>query len=363
MKVVFVVNDATLGGAQTFLCNLASSWCVEDEIHLIVLLDKGPLSDRYDQAFATTTYLSVRRSVVSAVFSFRRALARIEPDVVHSHLLQADLLNNFFTPRRYRKFTTHHTTGVTKHDPLATRLIVKILALFGRRFEQQVLCDASCAEFLAHNRFRTRRVTTIENGIPLIEEPADSPQQNTFINVARFHPMKDHKNLLLAFERFLQIHPGWLLRCLGEGVTAVNPELAALLAEIEARSPEARNSISLEGANADPVREIAKSSALVISSAYGEAAPVVALEAASVAVPIISTRVGGAAALCESAALSAAPGDPAALAVAMGEFASLSADRRREVAKRTWKRVHATYDIRDTARRYRLLYESHGELL
>lgn len=357
MRILHIVNDATLGGAQTFIVQLASSWDKGDEVHLVVLLNEGPLSDQYHKKFASVHYLDVRsKGPFSAARVFRNILRDMQPDLVHSHLLQSDLVNLVLTPSRIRRVSTVHTTGMSSADPIASRLTGRLVGALSSRFSGVIACNSACYNYLRSEKYRTSTVV-ISNGIsPQPLSPSATPSR-TLISLARLHPMKDHASLLRAFVQAIQgSEEVWNLRCFGADVSYESPALQTVLADPLVRSAVDSGIIELNGPTLRSTEELKQSAALVISSSYGEASPMVAIEAASVGVPLISTRVGGAADLVLRDSLVAEPGDAASLARSITAFFQMSDDERRLLGRQTYERIEQDFDIDLTSAAYREYY-------
>lgn len=121
LRIVHVVNDAETGGAQTLIEALSSSPGDGDEHHILVLMGRGALSERLAASASTVTYAHLRRSSLSPLRAIRalRGLAReYDIDIVHSHLLQSDLVS-LFTFHHAARVTTLHTSGAHESRSLS----------------------------------------------------------------------------------------------------------------------------------------------------------------------------------------------------------------------------------------------------
>ena len=127
---------------------------------------------------------------------------------------------------------------------------------------------------------------------------------------ARFDPQKDHAGLARAFA--LGAPANAVLALAGAGCTHEN---AALLAMLAAAGVAGRT--LLLGPVQDMAGFHAGADLLAIGSAFGEALPMVGLEAVAAGLPIAATSLGACAELMLNLAHLAAPGDPAALGRAM----------------------------------------------
>jgi glycosyltransferase involved in cell wall biosynthesis len=163
--------------------------------------------------------------------------------------------------------------------------------------------------------------------------------------------MKDHHTLFSAYSQSELREMG--LRCAGMDVTTENPLIASALAGVR---PAARSNIELLGSVEDPQPLLREAAALVISSSYGEALPMAALEALAHGIPVVTTDVGDCAQAAVDPLLLVAPRDPAGLARAMRYLATAEqsvTDHLRSAAMTTAQR----FDIRNTVSAYARVYE------
>ncbi|MFC7493224.1 MULTISPECIES: glycosyltransferase [unclassified Nocardioides] len=357
MRIVHVINDATIGGAQTFVEGLAGNWDITgDELHLVVLRGADSLSARYSQAFVSVTYLDVAGNPLRAALTYRRVLRTLRPDVVHSHLLQSDLVSLLLTPRRARRISTVHTTGLSKADPVLSRAVARVVGRLSGGFVAAVACNETCLRYTGSMGYRAT-MHVIENGLPVPATTSYDPDSTMFLSLARLHPMKGHAILVRAFAEIADELPGWNLTCVGSGVTPDAGDLADVLEMPRVRQLMSEGRLRLEGPTLEPERYLEGAAALVISSTYGEASPMVAIEAVSMAVPVLTTAVGGGPALMAGSLPVAAPGSTESLARMLRAFAALSVGERVELSK--WSRAQAIdkFDVRGRVLSYRSVYQ------
>ncbi len=112
-----------------------------------------------------------------------------------------------------------------------------------------------------------------------------APDQLTVIQVARFHPVKDHATALAAFAEVGRTLPGALLLLVGEGSERSKIEEQAVGLGV-------RDAVRFLGVRQDVSRLMAASDVFVLSS-LSEGVSVTLLEAMGCALPIAATDVGG----------------------------------------------------------------------
>nr|WP_300047368.1 glycosyltransferase [uncultured Nocardioides sp.] len=356
MRILHIVNSSDTGGAQTLIEAMCAARLDEQEVHVGVLAAPGALAARLEASASSVTHFgsSGRTSdVVGLVRDLRKLIGRIQPDVVHSHLIQANLLAAIATPRDVAQVWTVHTSGHGTHDKFRTRLALALLDRAFKRADAIVACSLSAGNWMDKRGWTPERISTIRNGValPVTESgrPA-TPATPFFLSLARAHEMKDHRTLFTAFDR--SDAPNYELVCAGWNVEATDHLMVTALAGL---SDDTLQRIHLMGTVAHPQPLLAESRALVISSSYGEALPMAALEALALGVPVITTNVGDCGETAIDSRFLVAPNDPRALAAAMTFVAGADANEYDEF--RTAARVAAKrFDIAETVRSYADVY-------
>lgn len=291
MKILHVLNDVAAGGAQTLVEHLAQHRQPGQSLHLVVLLGPDVLSPRMESAFTTVTYLQVGRgpsALARGIAGLRRETLRVQPDIVHSHLTQSDLVS-VLTPSlgASRVSTTHNSADAT--SGLGSRVALWMLQRASSRLDVIVACDDS-AEHFARATFRAHHVAVVPNGtaVPPLTLPASQAPRPYFLSLAGFRPQKRHDRMLEAFGPFSQSHPEWDLIMAGGGISEQNTELVRLVH----RSVAHPERVQLLGALASTTDLLSRAKALLISSDY-EGLPMAALESLAVGTPVVTTPVGG----------------------------------------------------------------------
>lgn len=354
MKILTIVNDATLGGAQTLLAALHAEWPPEDERLLLVLLGRGELSERYATSFPDVVYLGFprgSRNVVALRRGAQRVIDRFRPDVIHSNLAQSDLVSLLCAGRGAARVSTIHSSGTLEGRSPENPTVLRLVAALSGRLDVVVASHDSCREYASRVGLPAPAVT-IPNGVPIPATTADAASGRTFLSLSRWHPMKGHGDLFRAFARSGLHRDGWTVVCAGQGVTEDDPEVVDEL-ERATGSPEIRAAITLRGPVQDVRPLLDSCGALVISSRYGETYPLVGMEACARAVPVIATDVGGARDFVLDEQLLCRPGQPEDLARAMQDLAVMAHADRQDLGVRSRRTAQERFDIESRRAAYR----------
>lgn len=357
MKVLHVVNAASTGGAQTLIENLAR---VQSDVEssVLVILGEDHLSERFGQV-AEVTHLGVSTRSLrldKIARSIASHIRKAQPDVLHSHLLQADLACLVANRRsQVAHVSTVHTTGMTAADPMKSRLIARAVGRGSRRFDAAVACTRTALRYMDDMGYASDGRRLIPNGVPVAPSISSDYRRGDgqqLVCLSRWHPMKDHANLFEAFARVRDEYPTVRLICAGTGMTESNEDLVALV-----RRWGLSGAVDLLGPTDQVAQLLRQSVASVISSSYGEALPMAGLESISLGVPLIGTSVGEVPDLVVDERLLVRPGDAAALAGAMATVFELNDSEHRTLASDSHARALRSYNVSDTASSYVELYE------
>jgi predicted dehydrogenase/glycosyltransferase involved in cell wall biosynthesis/NADPH:quinone reductase-like Zn-dependent oxidoreductase len=191
-----------------------------------------------------------------------------------------------------------------------------------------VVSEASRKTYEAH--IAPERLTMIRNGIFPLAPTGTSLKQAlgldgkiVLLTVARFTPQKDHATLLRALPGILSAHPDVVLLLVGSG-----EEQSRIEALVDALG--LGDHVRFLGHRADVADLMAIADLFVLPSLF-EGLPLAVLEAMSLGVPVVATRIGGTIeAVGDHHAFFAEPGSPASLSAVIGE--ALSEPTRRQAA-------------------------------
>ena len=355
VRVLHVINSVETGGAQTLLASLAKSFSKSIEAHLLVLADVDTLSPLFESEFASVAYLGLGKSsfgIFQLLHSAAKHIRRVNPQVVHSHLLHSDFVNLVLAKfNNWAPITTVHSSGVSQAEPTRSRLLQKIVAHCSWRFASIIASSSMAKQYALTQGYCPRLITQVNNGVYVAEKHGQdlTKRKNDFISLARFHPVKDHGNLFKAVSLVKNgISP--LLTCLGEGMLLENPAVNSLTQKYGVNKK-----LELQGPKLNVLDQLAKHRYLVISS-ISESLPMAGLEAISIGVPVITTDAGDSKSLTLEDWQCVPVGDPASLASAMEKALRLSDDEYESLSARSIQLAQAHFSLLNVARSYEQIY-------
>jgi len=308
-KVLHVIGSLGQGGAERVLANLLSSQRLSVEHHVLSLLADAPFF-RFEAPVETLglTKESPSTQALGKLYQLRQHVNRIAPDVVHGWLYHG----NAFAAGAAGLgipilWSIHNTTLSATDSKRSTRLLDRACAGLSRYVPTRILYCSEAARLVHEcNGYTPRRSVVVHNGVDLAAFRFDVLQrtelraqlglmedQFAIAAVGRFDKQKNHALIAEAFASVARRANAKLL-LVGAGCTADNQELSAMLA-----AAGIKDRCILLGPRHDMGVVLSACDVVVIGSAYGEALPMIAIEAAAAGLPIVATDVGDVAQFAE----------------------------------------------------------------
>lgn len=334
MRILYVVTGTNLAGAEMQVLHLARGMRRRGhEVQLLSLAPAGPVAQMAREDGLEVHSLDIRRrgALLRAVLGVARASARMGPDVVHSHLVHANLLARL--SRLLRPVPALISTGHSVREGGAWSLRAYRLT--------DSLCDLTTSVsrvavqgYLKQRAVPEGKLRYVANGLDLAAfdeaaRPAPAPRRDpgdfSWLAVGRFEEAKDYPTLLRAFAQVSGRFPRARLDIVGEG-----RGLEEARAQVQALGLAER--VSFLGTRHDVPALLSGADGYLMSSAW-EGLPMVLLEAGAARLPVVATAVGSVpdAVLHERSGLLVPPRDPAVLAGAMARLMQTPAAGRAQM--------------------------------
>ena len=368
IKVVHIIPSLGRGGAERMLAGITRNPDGDVEHAIVTLLDEAPAFDFSPPVSSAGLH---RRGVnLAGAIRLRAIVAQLQPDVVHAWLYHGCLATLFLRSGPAPVIWAIHNSDLDRsRSKWTTRAVARVCQIASGAVPAAIVyCAASSRTIHERMGYDRSKGRVIKNGVDMAEyafSPAGRERLRTEIGlkgsellfgcVARYDAQKGFETVASAFADLGREVPARLLLA-GDGCVSQNEMLQRTLS----RSSIADRTILL-GPRADVAAVMSALDVLVIGSAYGEALPMVALEAACIGVHMVCTDVGDTPALMLDAALVAPPDDPPRLAAAMRHAGALVAsgcggallENRRQL-------VLAQHNLTEVARQYHELYRALG---
>ena len=332
MRIAFLARSLDHGGAERQLTALARGLQARGhEVAVLLFYAGGPLARELEEAGVPSIDLakSGRWDVGPFLLRAREALRQIAPDVVYGFLavpnLVALLARSLKARPRIVWGIRASDMDLSRYDALA-RLSYALEARFAGLADLVIANSEAGANAAAARGFPRSRLAVVRNGIDT-ERFRPDPEARQALrrwlglgedavligHAGRFDPMKDHWTFMEAAGILARQNPSAHFVLCGEGVDAINGDLALLMA-----ATGLSGRCHLLGPRTDMEAIFPALDLFCLSSAFGEGFPNVLGEAMACGAPCASTEVGDAAAILGGLGALAPPGRSRALAQAMG---------------------------------------------
>lgn len=361
MKILLTLSSSEFGGGQAAAAALARGL----ESHGIGVFSAvsgtGPLAEllrRVSAEFIELPMDSLRR--LGSVIRLAAFIRRVRPDVVHSHLWNADLYSAAATAAAGGFPGLVSTVHGSYYLPLSGEGLgaawkSAVFRAVYRPFDAVVAVSED-----------TRRDLESRGGVPVPgakirvippavdlhrdlgagDRPSDSGRAWIISN---FHRIKGHDWFIRTLPRVISALPGVEFHFVGDGPTRLDMERLASSLGLAAAT-------TFHGAVRDPFRLLGGKDVLILPS-LSEGIPIVVLEAFGRGVPVVSSRVGGIAEVIDNGVTGStfALGDVDGMISGIKRAMSDAVFRARTV-NAAKDLVRDRYDCRQVARAHLALY-------
>ncbi|HYP53039.1 MAG TPA: glycosyltransferase [Pyrinomonadaceae bacterium] len=374
VRVLHVINDLSVGGAEMMLYKLLSHGDSRGFRHAVVSLGRRSTLDAGIEALGVPVYdIGMRPSKLPTPGQLRRLLSAVrhfKPDVIQGWMYHGCLaaeLSRAAAARGARVvWSVHSCNNDLTREKRMTAAIIRLCGRLSSRPSKIIYVSEASRRQHEAMGYRPENAVVIPNGFdttrfaPSTEARAavraelGVREDHLLIGlVGRFHPMKDHINFLRAASLLSEDCHAARFLLVGREVDADNPVLRRLVVRwgLEDRA-------HLLGERSDIPRLIAASDICSLSSSYGESFPLVVGEAMACGVPCVVTDVGDAARLVGPTGLVVPPRDSEALADAWRELIRLGSDGRAQLGEAARERVRENFQLAAVTAQYEALFRS-----
>ncbi|MGZ8217017.1 glycosyltransferase [Methylomagnum sp.] len=375
IRVCHVITGLYTGGAEMMLYKLLSGLDRRRfEPVVISLIDRGAVGERIEalRIPVHTLDMPAGRPTVAGLWRLFRLIRELRPDLLQGWMYHGNLAASLagLIGRMPVVWGVHYSLYDFAAERRATRAIIQLSRALSRQPAATVYVSRVSADQHGAFGFRDRQRRIIPNGFDGEAFRPDAEARRSFRAeigadertvliglIARFHPMKDHGNLLRAVSLLRDSPDDVRLALAGPGIESGNAALAGM---IESCSLSGR--VHLLGERGDMARIMAGLDVLCMSSAYGEAFPMAVGEAMAAGLPCVVTDVGDAAWLVGETGRVVPPSDSEALAVALAALIELGPEKRHALGAAARARVLEHFSLAAAAAAYQDLYEELREI-
>jgi glycosyltransferase involved in cell wall biosynthesis len=339
---------------------------------VISLVDRGNFADRIEEAGVPvhTIDLNAGRPTLRGFIKLRKLVKEFKPDCIQGWMYHGNLAASLVGASLwYKNFPVlwnirQSLYGLSNEKKMTAATIV-FCRFFSSRVNAIVYNSYVSAE--QHENkvgYTKKKRIVISNGFDCdIYKPSDDNKiafrkelgvnKNTTLvgAIARFHPMKDHGNFLMAAASVLEKIPDAHFIMAGHEVDEQNEFLTDKINELGLRKH-----CHMLGERRDINYIMSACDVIVTSSSYAEAFPSVIGEAMACGVPCVSTDIGDSARVIGDTGKVVPKKDSIALAEGIVEVLSMSADARALLGVQARKRILEHFTIDAIEKQYADLY-------
>lgn len=373
-KILHIITGLNTGGAEAMLYKLLSDQNqVKNYSIVISLTDKGTFGSRIEQLNIPVYTLHLKLSILLPfkIYQFIKLVKEIKPSLMQGWLTHGNLatvLLHIFLKKTPILWNIRHSVLSEQDSKKMTLIGINLLANLSH-LPEKIIYNSHASAF-AHETigFKKSKTLVISNGFETslfslhlvgvertICKTLDIDNNVILIGmIARFHPMKDHKNFLQACALLLEKYSDVHFILFGKNVSRENKVLSNLLIE---QNLENSLNIHLMEENQE-IHKILPQLDIVTSSSFSEGFPNVIGEAMSCAVPCVVTDVGDSAFIVGSTGKVVPPKNPQVLCNAWTEMIEMGKEARYELGKLARQRIQKHFSIDAIANQYQELYQS-----
>lgn len=365
--LLLLTTGLSVGGAEVQLMELALrvrelGWRVE----VVSLLAPGALCLELKAAGIIVHSLDMHRGVPNpfALLRFARIVRRTRPDVVHAHMVHANIL------ARLGRLLAHIPRLIcTAHNIQEGGRLREILYRVTDSLASVTtsICAAGVKRYIEVGAAPAGRIHHVPNGVDLARFKPDGDMrllmraslgipddEFVWLHVGRMEPVKNHSMLLDAIGRIPSDQSMRLLLA-GDG---------PLAGDIRAQAAATDGRVMLLGLRRDVPALLAAADGFVLSSRW-EGLPIVLLEAAAAGVPCVVPDVGG----CAEAVANRRSGyvvEPhciSALTKGMQSLMRLERTEREAMALAARAHAAAHFDVEHIVHRWDRIYRGESPVI
>lgn len=362
-RVAFVITGLGVGGAERQVIDLTRALTSSGVGVLIVtLIDPSEWGVASIGETAVIAPLGMSRGWPDprAIARLRHILDAWKPDIVHAHMIHANILARLALGRSSWPLVN------TVHNVREGGRVLEFVQTCTRRIPDwtTLVSDAALQRQSQAGFIDDARSSVIYNGISLSRLSADPEPQTTMFDsggptrsrftwaaIGRLEPQKDYPHLLRSAADLRAAGYEFQVRIAGSGYLQSSLER-------QIKRLDLGSTIRLVGHVPDVGRMLRASDGAVNSSVV-EGLPLSLIEAGAHAVPVVATDVGGTSEVVKAdiTGILVAKEKPNGLATGMAAIMDLPIEHRRQMGTAGAEHVRATFDLNHIVNKWLELYE------
>jgi len=360
MKIILIITGLGMGGAERQVCDLADEF--SDQGHQVMLVSlTGSAVNRPQSIAVKLVELEMAKNpfgFIKAYQSARSLINEFKPDVVHSHMVHANIFSRLLrlTTHIQKLVCTAHSTSEGGRGRILSYRFTDRLCDISTNVSQEAV-DA----FVQQGAVPAGRMVAMHNGIDsenfrynsinrkrLRAELGLAVHTPLLLAVGRLTTAKDYPNLLAAFSALPPIFDVAQLAIIGVGEDEENIKTRVIQQGLS-------NRVHFLGLRRDVNEWMSAADVFVLSSAW-EGFGLVVAEAMACERVVVATDCGGVKEVVGDAGFLVPPKNSEKLASAMIAALELSLEARAHFGYLARKRVEDNYSLSSVSERWLKIY-------
>lgn len=349
MKITLLITGLGMGGAETQVCSLIDQLAARG--HAILLLSlTGESVNKPKHPSVKLVELNMRKTPLGFVKAYWKAvsiLRQFQPDVVHSHMVHANIfarLLRVVAPIPRLVCTAHSNNEGGKARMIAYRLTDRWCDLSTNVSQEAVKA------FIAQKATKPGRIVALHNGVDLTKfafnpvarercraELGLNANQTLLLSVGRLTEAKDYPNLLRAFAQLVKRQPSIRLAIIGQGELTI--QIEQMIEQLDLKSH-----VHLLGLRFDVADWMSAADCFVLSSAW-EGFGLVVAEAMACERLVVATDCGGVREVVGDYGYLVPPRDSKKLAEAIEQAMTLARKERETLGNNARNYIESRYSL------------------
>ncbi len=360
MKILYVITGLAQGGAERVVCDLADGMTILGHEVKIAYLTGEVLTHPVNKNIELISIeLDKALSLPKAYFKLSKLIRRYNPDVVHSHMVHANIIMRIV--RVMNPMTKLISTAHNSNEGGKLRMLAYRLTHHFSDTSTNVSQEATAA-FEAMRAVPVNGMKTVYNGIDLnrftydvnakselAEELNVTDDYKIILAIGRFSEQKDYPNLLNAIQLFkAENETPFKLLIAGDG--DLRPSIEQLINELGIE-----DDVILLGRRSDIPKLMSAADLFVLSSRY-EGFGLVVAEAMACECLVVATDCGGVAEVLNNSEFLVSPNNPESLKEKILYSFNLEDNERDSIIYKNLRRVQNKFCLRNIIEKWVFIY-------
>ncbi len=370
IKILFLTTNLGTGGAETMLLNFLER--IDRKVfqpYVISLISIDKIGEKIRNLGVPVFAMELNPASVNPfpILRFLKQVRKIKPEIIQGWMYHGNLfslIGNWTLRKKALLFwSIHHSVYSLKNEKKLTALLIRLSARFSSKVNKIHYVAEESAKLHKIIGFCEDNAILIPNGFDTDKFKPDSHAKIQLRNelsitdgsllvglVARYHPMKDHKNLIQAAKIVKDRIPKVKFLLVGNDIDEKNIELNKLIDQYDLK-----NHVILLGVRED-IPKIVAALDVAVNCSYSESFPLAVGEAMAAGVPCVVTDTGACGWVVDNTGRVVPVKDSPALAEGILELLSLEPNERANLGEKARERVQENFALNKIVKKFENLY-------